>query len=764
MTDEPRGEPGRPEDPPARESPDAEGAPDKSRSAGPPADKPPSPAEPAKPAEPVKPEEPAKPGSPEDPPRPGPDRPEKAERDERPYLKRAEDDERQWQQRKQNLDDLDEEDGARAGRDWIGRDANRVTGGGSIFNASGNITFGSAGQGLGQPVIYLSRKDADRLVGCLVKPGSQAELAAALDREPLLLLRGATGTGRATAAFAALLDWVRTADPSASDADPVHVGIIRASAAQRVHPELRKQHGYVFDMSLVYDQSRLEGVTERLRYHAEERQCRVVALVPGAWPDRSLRTVDHVPPAAVEVFRRRLECEARSAGVDEHRLDPLRAEIDDDLRLENSPGKAAELACLLVAKLAAGSSLDELREALPRRARDDIGRRLAEGGPVLGRCFMTSAAVLNGLPEVIVSDKAMKLAEHINQVDSVEGEQRPPAWQHLRGWLEYADATTRPAGAAGAGPTVHLRRRAEKATLRVLWEEQPTIREPLIAWLRETAEDGDPSVQTKAAHAAGILATFDFAAAIGKFVTPWTRSRKLRDYRIAAMVLESAVGDRDVAPLVYAKLAELVDGTRGERLVAAHALGSRIGLSAPDRALPALRKIALGRDAEVSRAVAGSIGNLYSSESAAWILRELTEWVTSGSPGGLYTSALAFVRLAVIDGADPARPPLGRLEPDGNLSQQLTVLWRNSLSLRVTNHRTQRSELTVPDSWLVLERWVSQYGKEPVIRVVVDELFGECAGTGRLRTALALHLRHWQYRNRIPADVHAHLVKMMKAG
>ena len=459
-----------------------------------------------------------------------------------------------------------------------------------------------------------------------------------------------------------------------------------------------------------------------------------------------------------------MEHEAELARVDVLLPDEMTAEIDDDLRLENSPGKAAQLARWLVAGLKAGRTPAELRAELPRRKREDIRRRLDAGGPVLGRCFIASAVVLNGLPESTVSAAAMDLAKHINNVDSVMGEQWLPAWQHLGSWLEYADATTSRAQVAGVAPTVHLRRRVEIATLRVLWEDQPMIRQPLMAWLRGIAESNNQQARTKAAHAAGVLATFDFDAAVANFITSWSRSRRLRDRRLAAMMLESAVGNPDIAPRVYRLLRDLASGTGGARLIAAHAFGSRIGLSAPDTALRELRKIALSRDAEVAKAVAGSIGNLYSVDTAVQILDELVRWVSSGSLGGLYTSALAFVRLAVIENTDPTRPPLSRLAPDGDISEQLAILWRNSLSLRITTSRTQYPQLVIPDSWTVLARWVSRYNEDPAIRTVIDELFGGPAGSSRLRSALELHLRHWRHRNLVSADMQEHLIKMMKAG
>lgn len=693
------------------------------------------------------------------------------ERDERPYLERVADEERDWLRRQQNLSDLDgEETAARVGRDSIGRDSNRVSGGGSVFNAGRDVWISPDIAGHREPhVRYLPQSEAEQLKKCLVTPPSQAELKAALDRETLVFLRGAEGTGRRTSALEALLSWVGTKGGVVKDGQPTHVGVILTAGSLFPHstPDLRTRHGYVLDATNTESSRDFGAIAENMKDLATKCGCRVVLLVPAHRSNLPARIVDHRPPAAPDVFRCWLKHEAGAAGVDACLLDEMCQEIDDDLNRESSPRQAYELANRLVIGLKAGKEPAELRAELPRQLRDGIRRRLDESGPVLGRCFMTSAAVLNGLQETMVSDAALAFAEHIKKVSSIKAEERLPAWEQLHTWLDYASATTSPAQVAGGGRILHLKRRAEIATLRVLWEDQPTIREPLIAWLKALAEEADQQqeVQMKAAHAAGILATFDFDIVTAKFLSPWSRSRKLRDHRLAAMMLESAARDPDLVPRVHDLLRKFADGSRGERLVTAHAYGSPIGLNAPSIALRDLRKIALGRDTEVGKAVAGSIGNLYSAETSEKILRALKVWVSSGSPGGLYTSALAFVRLAAIGSGNPARPPLIALESGHDLIEWLTVLWRNALSLRLITYRTQRSELVVPDSWIVLTRWVSRYDEEPVIRSVIDEIFGPAGiGPGRLRKAFILHLWQWEHQKQISRDLRERLIKLMKGG
>lgn len=737
---------------------------------------PPPEPEPSRPDQPVEPKppksgkQPEEPGSvpedppPEQPPSPGPEDDHLGERDERRYLDRIDDEERDWSRRQQNLRDLDEEDATvRAGGDATVGNRFDVSGGSLLYSIGGDAKIYQAGADRAPRIRYVSRSDVRQLKKCLVESPSQAELTEMTDRKTLIFLRGVEGTGRFTAAFHALLAWVEQNGDDA-DRETTQVGEILATGLPSHHapPDLLKHHAYILDATNIASIRDLGALAQTIKDRADKIGCRVIVIVSADRSDLPGQIVEHHPPAAPKVFRCWLEYEAAEAGVDTGPLDELRQEIDEDLYRENSPRQAIDLVRRLVAGLKAGRTLDELRAELPQQLRDGIRGRLDGEGPVLGRCFMTSAAVLNGLPETTVSAAALAFAEEIKKIRSVQHEGLLPAWEQLNSWLDYAAATTSPAQIAGSGRLVHLKRRAETVTLRVLWEDQPTIREPLIAWLKGLAEDVSQlsEVQMKAAHAAGILATFDFDVARARFLNPWIKSRKLRDHRSAAMMLESTFRNPDMRPRVYELLRKLPDGTRGEQLAAAHAYGSPVGLNAPGIALRDLRKIAFGRNTEVSKAVAGSIGNLYARETAEEILKELESWLHSRSTGGLYTSALAFVRLARISSGNPAYPPLIELDASEVLFARLSALWHNALSLRVVAYHKRGSELAAPDSWTILARWVSRYEEDLVIRAVIDDIFHTANnGAARLRDSLRLNLWQWERRRIISKDLYGRLTQ-----
>ncbi|HEX3983622.1 MAG TPA: hypothetical protein VHX12_08005, partial [Acidisoma sp.] len=566
------------------------------------------------------------------------------ERREQPYLDRINEEERDWLRRQENLRELGGETLPGAGRDAIGRDSNRVSGGGGVYYIRGSAWFGSSGtDSRGMHVRYLLPAEAQLLKKCLVTPPSQADLMGMIKRRSLLFLRGTESTGRTTAALHALLTWTQQPNGLSRDDEAPQVGeIVAGLSFPHAAPELQDGHGYVLEPPSKGRAWDLGVLVDIMKEAVNIQGCRLIIIVPWGASRLPAQYVDHRPPSAPEIFARWLEREAATAGVDAHQLDDLRKEIDEELRHERCLQQAAQMATRLIASVKAGKKCDEIRTELPRQQRDDIRRRLDEDKPVLGRCFTTSAAVLNGLQETVVSNAALDLVEHIREVDSIKPEEKLPAWEHLGTWLEYAAASVDPPQECGSGRIVRINPRLEKLTLQVLWEDHPTIRDPFATWLKGLAEKANEAgAQMKAAHAAGFLATLSFPIVKEKFIDPWTRSQNLTHHRLLAMLAESAVEcDSDVMPNVLDLLRKLVKGTRHEQLAAAQIYGSAVGHKVFEGALQELRNLTLYRDIEICKTVAGSIGNLFYSKTAENIITALAIWADrEASIGEQYTSA-----------------------------------------------------------------------------------------------------------------------------
>jgi hypothetical protein len=678
--------------------------------------------------------------------------PEEQESEELSLLDSIAHAEKDWQKRSDSLRGLF---GAQSGRDLIGEASYRVSGGGDLNQFNGGVTF-NVSDAAGVEVSYLPSETLDAKSDYFVPPDSQQKLSQALEREALVFLRGPEGTGRATAALAALTGWVRSAGHGPANGGEERIGTIRTrgTVGRGSFPELLHGRGYLLDGT---HDDWIRDI-DHLRDLVVKSESRIVVLVSRGRANLPGTPVDHCPPPAIEVFRRRLEHEARLAGIQPHLAAEIDKEIAEDLDGENSPQRAVAQAYEVVQALKEGRSSEALLEELPRRLGDHIRGRLDQGQPIVGRCFMAAVAVLHDLPEFTVSQAALRLADLIYEAWHIEDENRPPpTWEQLDAWLEYAGATAHRPTRAGGGRAVRLNRRyAPAVTIRVLWEDHPTVREPLMSWLLGLGEDSNSEVQLKAAHAVGKLATLDFDTIRRRFLTPWTSSRRFADHRLAALALEAAAQDPDMALRVHDHLRQLVSSDRyGARAVAIQAYGSSIGANAIGEALQALRRISTPLMVRVNRNAARSIAYLCEEGTAPMVVRELASWVETGSPGGRHTAALAFMPLAVPDGGTGSRSVLAQL----GTHNDLVLLWLNALTLRIIPVDAERSRPAVPAAWGVLGEWVSRYDQQPASRAVIDEVFRRADA----RAAL-LHLRLWRRRELISTELYTYVYRLVREG
>ncbi|WP_378199057.1 hypothetical protein [Actinoallomurus acaciae] len=675
------------------------------------------------------------------------------------------DEARDRRERDDSLRDLFGNASVDAGRDVYGNVRNTASDGGTIFQGSTvfqngtsfhDSTFNFTESGDGRCVItHLRIQDADELLEWFVPPVSQESLEMRVETETLVFLRGAEGTGRRSAARAALLNWVRKRGSAASsDETEEHVGEIRLPRGKVDVPELRRGHGYLLE--LTSGDGRVREI-DHLSDLAVRYECRLVVLIPLKPAVRP--AIDHVPASDQAVFLRWLHHAART-DVDPRQLAEIEQTITARLDGEHSPSFVATQARQAVHRLRKGHSLaavvEDLLDELTGRLREDIRRRIDTRDPVLGGCFMAAVAALHGCPEMVISRAAMDLAERIDEDWKVHDKRRTrPIWEELQSWLDSTKSRTGPSPRPGDGRTLLLDRpRAPGTALRVLWEEHPTIREALIQWLRRLTEHPDPGVQTRAAHAVGMFATFDFDTINTRFLGEWSASRSSHDHRRAALVLEAAACDVQLKDRVHAHLRDLASSVRyGHRSVAVRAYGSRIGLEAPAEALRVLRSVSVRLNLRLNHEIAVTVANLCHPGTAPAIVGELSAWVTAGSDGGRYSAALAFGRLAAPWSTASLGPVLAGLCE----SDHLVRLWQNALRLRIASKGSDWPRLALPDAWDVFCAWVRLHDEHHDTRVVVDRV----AATVDARE-LELYLRFWRRRRRISQELYSHLMGMSK--
>ncbi|MGP3920939.1 hypothetical protein [Nonomuraea sp. 10N515B] len=641
----------------------------------------------------------------------------------------------EWLERRQSLDDLFAEERASTGTRWIGRVTNRVKDG-DVWLAQRDI---NVHQGRAQPtatIHALTESDIEDLRRTLVPTQSQAEARRLLDSERLVLLGGATESGKATTALAALLDWGGGASWTIPHG---------ASTPNPRDWKLEAGQGYLLD--LVDTPECVDRVSTQLKRSGVTTDSRVIVLVPEHTRSSVAQVIHHDPPSTGRVFAKHLSSHAPGVRLapEDQRL------LDEELRAHSAPWQVVELAKEVAATVQSGSPIDAMLNGRFHRMRAQVGSDLDKRSPILGRCFMTSIAVLHGLPEPVVSGAALALAERLDEKWRRDHSPRPVRlWEKLPHWLDYVDAEATPAG-PGGGRTIRLRRpKVAAIMLRVIWEDQPTIRDSLIDWLLWLGDEGSGHTRIKVGHAVGKLATFDFDTVDTRFLQVWSRSRRPRDHQLAALALEAAAEDPSLARRVHLHLQSMVGGRDAEKAIAIRAYASSIGLAAPDQALAAFRRLVLTRGVKFHRDVAQSIAYLYRANTAHAILNHLAAWIGEGGSAGRHGAALAFVRLVAPVIPSPERPHLSRLDA----RPSLVTLWRNALS------HEEEGRLVVPESWdLLLSEWLRHYDERPTVREITDKIFSLIDGRNAERTLL--YLRLWRHQGEISAQLHHHLRQLV---
>ncbi|MGC4954966.1 hypothetical protein ACLQ2P_17255 [Actinomadura citrea] len=680
--------------------------------------------------------------------------------DGRRFYQRVAEDEREERQRRESLRSLEAGGlGTAIGRDWIDSISYEVSGG-TLQNAQRDLyVFETAKEKRSVWIRYMPKQAAERLVpDHIASISSLPELQRALQHSPVVHVRGTEETGRLTAALTALLQWCPP-DATAGSADESPVGLLRAEGSLTlIHPaDLRPRHGYVIEVEKGRSpDAELAGLEDL----AVKRGCRLVLLVSAHGPAPFGTVIEHRPPAATEVFKRRFDQEASAYGVKPHLLTGTALQaVEGQLAEETSPRKAVDHACRLARGLAEGRTADEVIAEFPDRVREAVRQRLSERRPILSRCFVASVAVLHGMQETTVSRAALDLADRIDAAWKREEKKRLlPTWEDLQSWLDRAGAVAR-SMPEGGGRIVELQQRTRaRTTLQVLWEEQPTIREPLMAWLDGLAHRWETAI--RAAHAVGLFATFDFATVDERFIRPWSKSDSGQDQRLAAWVLEAAAREPALEPRVREHLRLLSRGTRGEVLVAIRAHGSHLGAADLTDALRVFGTASRRFSRGTADAVATSLSFLYSAETALEIIGALADWAESEHSGSRRTAATVFLRLAALR-PRPERPEFIELARRGDPAGRIARLWQHALALRIVEP-SGRERPAAPEAWALFARWMVAYGNTPALRPVIEQVItGGGAEPDRLRATFRLHARLLHYRGTITSTEYHRLLRLI---
>ncbi|MFI7627777.1 hypothetical protein [Microbispora rosea] len=664
--------------------------------------------------------------------------------------------------------------------------ADTVIGGDDITGASHRATDGGTvnAPGRDQYIFGMSQEDKAvytvgvpaRAVGvvrrCQAPTESCDTLLRRLRDEHVLLLRGEPHSGQPTAALAALALWT---------GDDTRLAWLhcRRDPLPLVAADLRDATGYLV---MAGDDATWSDHADQIIGHlcrvAERAGARIVVLAGSEFPEHDW-TVQHEPPPLDKVFANWLVHELYEGGEahPQERADKTAADelVREKLAGYRRPREARALALQVATGLLHGRSVGEILEGLPEQRRIRARNLLAKDTPRRARSFLIVGSVLSGSPAAVVATQTLRLAtlieEELARQTTIEQPRRHHLWEWLSDWTEDTGIRVKDTGRGGDGQVVEFDEpRMAGSILRVIWEEQPTIHEPLLAWLHQLTEDQQFGTRMKAAEAIGLLATYDFLAVRDRFLEEWRDSDKFERRELAAWALASAARDPQVEPRVLECLRRWARNGRRAQSVVIRAYGSWLGARHVEEALHVLGDIAKTSGYVLAGSVARAVSQihqlgtgrtfLYDAETAEVpentrrIISALVEWSADPDSKGLpRAAALAFVRLL----ASPDAIRVIDLAADPDAAGDLVALWRHILLHAVT--RGPDAALT-PEAWDLLSDWLGRWEADAGVRRVLSQVL--TPPPDELRMSLLFHLRLWGRIGKVDPEVAARLAALIE--
>lgn len=528
------------------------------------------------------------------------------------------------------------------------------------------------------------------LLRTYVRSPVHAALLDGLRRYPVQILVGPPETGRFTTALHAIAEHLAGPDHGGRDlTGRIHLIESLAALHDLDGSPSAERRGYIHmpaPDSPAPSAAQLNLIAEALF----ERRSVLIMIAENAIDDPTglvaHNMLRHEPPPLDLVFGRHLSV---ALGME----DTWRPAEDDPLHEEirrcRSPRQAASLAADIAAGLERGLTTEQvLRERDPTEFFATADRELASEKP---RIYLLTCAVLDGSVVNTVVREYERLFRRIFPDEEIDRSKSIGEWS--------ACVDVYPSDRPGAGSTVRLAHpRLAAKILEDVWQGHVTLRDHLLAWLKELAGHPDPQVRIKAGHATAKLATFDFDVVRREVLRDWASDGRYRTRQAVASALEAlAIADEGrFAPRVrrlvndWARSSEL-----GLLAAAVAAYGTFLGAEYPQDALKAMRQIAGGRvlrpdgrRGDVDRAernlaniVQRALVDVFLAGAHEQVLAELTEWARLPLWRWRRCAAACLVRLSGLTDQGTRRPLLLEMidgRPD--LRAYVAGLWRNALN------------------------------------------------------------------------------------
>ncbi len=659
------------------------------------------------------------------------------------------------------------------GGDDIAGASHRATDGGTV-NAPGRdqYIFGLSQEGKPVYTVGVPARTVGIVRRCHAPTESFDTLLRRLRDEHVLVLRGEPHSGQPTAALAALARWTGDDERLAwlhLSGDPLRL----------VTADLRDATGYLL---MAGDDATWSGHADQMLGHlcriAERARTRIVVLAGPEFPEHDW-AVQHEPPPLDNVFANWLVHKLYEDGEahPQEKADKTAADelVREKLAGYRRPREARALALQVAAGLVHGRSVSEILEGLPEQRRFRARNLLTKDTPRRARSFLIASSVLSGSAAAVVATQTLRLAtlieEELARQTTVEQPRRHHLWEWLDDWIGDTGIRVKETGGSGDGQVIEFDEpRMAGSILRVVWEEQPTIHEPLLTWLHQLTEDDRFGTRMKAAEAIGLLATYDFLSVRNRFLEVWRDSDKVERRELTAWALASAARDPQLQPRVLECLRRWAYNGRRAQSVVIRSYGSWLGARHVEEALSVLGDIAKTSGYVLSDSIARAVSEihqlgagrtfLYEAENAEVpentrrIIAVLLDWsANSESRGSRRAAALAFVRLL----ASPDAIRVIDLAADPGAAADLVALWRHILLCGVT--RGPDPALT-PEAWDLLSDWLGRWDADAGVRRVLSEVLTQ--PPNELRMSLSFHLRLWGRIGKVDTEVAARLAALVE--
>ncbi|WP_413757836.1 hypothetical protein [Streptomyces sp. MMBL 11-3] len=372
------------------------------------------------------------------------------------------------------------------------------------------------------------------------------------------------------------------------------------------------------------------------------------------------------------------------------------------------------------------------------------------------RTLVIALAVLDEMPEHVVSRAAGLLADRIRAVESHDEPQLPDLFGESRraklrtaGACSYGSTEVGPYGPSRVQSLRFLDDRSPGRILRHVWQEYAGFRPLLVDWLKELAHDADRRVRLRAGTASGLIALSAFEQIRRECLLGWAGDLDVRQREVALGALQLPIRDPRLAPLISRMIADWSrpDKPWPMRWTATRALGASVGRAMPARALRLLRGLAADASGSGINAVSDSVAELFvdpEKDLTGLVLDQLLGWTdpeaTNGSPRLRKAGIRAFlwlcsgIRIEAPEGQGVWPGVLWLASQEDQHLEQVSTLLRRALD---TPHLFRRGY----DLLLV---WVRAARRDPLLRKPLGLLLSSLVTAGTDAGTLRRYLADWR--------------------